>query len=230
MVDSELHRAALHDRLGMETEARMEYDRLTADANQSLDRLLATASALRDHGLASRAIPLAQRALARAAPRDARVYRLIYPVWQESVLSAEAGTHQLDRALVAALIRQESSFNPRAISRAGALGLMQLMPAVGRQVAGALEFPMWDPKLLYQPDVNVQLGTAHLASLLRGSDDVVHAIAAYNAGRSRVDRWSTKLGAEDPEIFIERIPFTETRDYVRIVLRNREMYRALYGW
>ena len=88
---------------------------------------------------------------------------------------------------------------------------------------------MWEDALLYQPDVNVQLGTAHLAALERQYDALPHVLAAYNAGGSRVTRWRRKGGVEsDPELFAERIPYDETRDYVRIVERNRAIYDALY--
>jgi soluble lytic murein transglycosylase len=108
------------------------------------------------------------------------------------------------------------------------MGMMQLMPNVARQLAKSQNFPLWDRALLFQPDVNVQLGVIHFAGLLRRYDHVEYALAAYNAGGSRVARWRTKSGAADPEIFVERIPYVETRDYVRIVLRNRALYRALY--
>ena len=131
---------------------------------------------------------------------------------------------------MAALIRQESSFNPRARSRADARGVMQLLPSVGRSIAGSLAFPFWDDALLYQPDANIRLGTRHLATLLRTYPALEYALAAYNAGGSRVVRWRKKPGTADPELFVERIPYDETRDYVRILLRNRELYRRLYEW
>jgi len=229
-VDSAMARAALLERLGMSVEARYEYDRLTADAGQSTVRLLATAGAFRARGLTSAAIRLGRRAMDQGAPRDAASYRLVYPVHHEDVLAAEAAEHELDRALVAALIRQESNFTAHATSPAGARGLMQVMPAVGRDVARALDFPVWDPVLLYQPDVNLQLGAAHLAGVLDRYDHPALALAAYNAGGARVARWSAKRGTADRELFVERIPYRETRDYVRIILRNRELYAALYGW
>ena len=102
------------------------------------------------------------------------------------------------------------------------------MPRTGRTVAQSLRFPHWDPALLYEPEASITLGAAHLASSLRRYDHEARALAAYNAGQSRVERWNGKRGMDDVEVFIERIPFTETRDYVRIVLRNRELYRALY--
>ena len=89
---------------------------------------------------------------------------------------------------------------------------------------------MWSPSLLFDADVNLQLGTAHLAAATRQYDDLVKVLAAYNAGDARVERWSKKPSASnDPELFAEQIPFVETRDYVRIVQRNAEMYRVLYG-
>jgi soluble lytic murein transglycosylase len=229
-VDSAMRRADLLVRLGMDAEAQYEYDRLARDAEQSPDRMLATAAAFRDRGLSSGAIRLANRALGRGATADAALYRLVYPVSYEDVLSAEAADRKLDRALVAALIKQESNFTAHATSPAGARGLMQVMPAVGKGIATALDFPVWDPILLYQPDVNMQLGTAHLAGVLERYDHPALALAAYNAGGARVTRWRTRPGTDDWELFVERIPFRETRDYVRIILRNREMYRALYGW
>ena len=107
---------------------------------------------------------------------------------------------------------------------------MQVMPAVGRAVARGLRFPVWDPVLLYQADVNVQLGMAHLAELDERYEPTAHVLAAYNAGASRVERWKEKRGAGDVEIFVERIPYVETRNYVRIIERNRDFYRALYDW
>ena len=136
----------------------------------------------------------------------------------------------LDPALVAGLIRQESTWNPDAVSPVGARGLMQLMPAVGASIASGRGYPVWNPVLLFDPDVSLQLGTLHLASDLRGQTDPTRALAAYNAGASRVTRWSRRPGASDPEQFAEWIPFVETRDYVRAVARNRAVYSGLYGF
>jgi soluble lytic murein transglycosylase len=127
------------------------------------------------------------------------------------------------------VIRQESSWNPRALSRAGARGLMQVMPSVGEAIARSRGFPVWDPVLLFDPDVSLELGTDHLRAAIAQYNSLPRALAAYNAGGTRVNRWVRRTGASDPELFIERIPFVETRDYVRIVLRNVEIYRALHG-
>jgi soluble lytic murein transglycosylase len=106
---------------------------------------------------------------------------------------------------------------------------MQVIPAIGQEIATSLDFPVWYPALLVDSDANLQLGTAHLASFVKQYQALPRVLAAYNAGGSRVTRWSTKNGMSDPELFAERIPFVETRDYVRIVQRNADVYRSLYG-
>ena len=127
-------------------------------------------------------------------------------------------------------MRQESAFDPSALSRAGARGLMQLLPEVGKATAKRLGYPLWDPALLYQPDVSLEIGTTYLADIRETYPEVVQLLAAYNAGTHRVVKWKTKGGVDDPELFAERIPFTETRDYVRLIQRNRQVYRMLYRW
>jgi soluble lytic murein transglycosylase len=228
-IDSLVARAALLARLGLITESRWELDRLARSSDISPERLLILANAFRSQGMASQAIHLARRALSLGAPADARTYRLIYPVVHEDALLAEAAEHGLDPNLMAALIRQESNFNPSATSPAGARGLAQVMPELGERLARELAYPVWDPVLLYQPDVSIQLGAVHLRELFGRYDQRAHILAAYNAGTSRVERWSKRIGVDDPEVFAERISFVETRDYVRIIQRNEDIYRALYG-
>jgi soluble lytic murein transglycosylase len=229
-ADSAVARAALLTRLGLSAEARWEHDRLAKSAEASSERLLAVANALRGQGLASQAIQLARKAVAKGAPADARTYRLLYPVVHQDALLAEASEQGLDPSFVAALIRQESMFNPTATSPAGARGLMQVMPQLGGKLAESLSYPVWDPVLLYQPDVSLQLGSYHLQELAVRYTEPGHILAAYNAGASRVERWAKRTGVDDPEVFAERIPFVETRGYVRIISRNQELYRSLYEW
>ncbi len=229
-VDGAFARIALLEQAGMDREARWEQDRLVRTADSSAERLLATAAAFRAHGQPSRAVALTWRALDRGARRDARTFRLLFPLTNRAALEAYARDQRLDPAFVAALIRQESIFNPGATSPAGARGLMQVMPTVGRALARAAAFPLWNPVLLYQPDVNLELGTRHLAELVRRYPQTVRVLAAYNAGTTPVDLWAAKVGVADEELFAERIPYRETRDYVRIIQRNQDMYRALYGF
>ncbi len=213
------------------------------DADRAFtDRTLAVARGLRDAGATSSAMRLAGRLVAATvapvesgtqsmAPRLA--YELAYPWPWESFIRDAARDQQLDPALVAAVIRQESNFTPTAVSSAGAVGLMQLMPPVARALWSSLGDRRggvgWSASLLREPDVSVALGTRHLASSIAQYPDVAYALAAYNAGGTPVARWRRRLGASDPELFVERIPYGETRDYVRIVTRNAAMYRALYG-
>lgn len=226
-VDSAMARMAMLDSLGMAVEAGHERTALLAGIEGNRDALLAAGAGLRAAGQSSRAIALGLEAV-DAGATDARAYRLVYPLLHREALLAASARARLDPALVAALVRQESSFNPRAVSPVGARGLMQLMPPVGRSIARAKRYPLWDDALLLEPTVSFDLGTTHLAGDLRRHRDLTRALAAYNAGASRVVRWAARRGVADPEVFAERIPYVETRDYVRIVQRNLVMYRALY--
>jgi soluble lytic murein transglycosylase len=139
----------------------------------------------------------------------------------------------LEAALVLSVIRQESAFDPGAISGANARGMMQLIPATAERVAQSLELPYSKRKLLYDPDYNIRLGSTYLAQMLERFDGSVPlALAAYNAGPHRVVRWVREYG--DPRSgqidmldWIETIPFTETRNYVQRVLENVPVYRYL---
>jgi soluble lytic murein transglycosylase len=138
----------------------------------------------------------------------------------------------VEPALAAALVKQESNFTADAVSPAGARGLMQVMPEVGRSLWSSRDAAArgaWSAERLFDPEVNLALGMRHLRAALRTWPHPAYALAAYNAGGSRVRRWRAAAGGDDPELFVERIPFEETRDYVRIVLRGRDLYRVLYG-
>jgi soluble lytic murein transglycosylase len=216
-----LDRAALLELLGLRVEARFEYELLTRQAESSAGILLPTARAFVARGLLARAYRLALRVSA-ATPE-----RLAFPLPPEPL--EEARQAGLDPLLVAALIRQESGFDPLARSRADARGLMQVLPSVGAGLAPGTGVLEWEPALLYQPELNAHFGVMQLAHTLRKYPKVPVALAAYNAGERQASQWLALPGAaEDPEIFIERIQFAETRDYVRRVLRNFVVYRALY--
>jgi soluble lytic murein transglycosylase len=228
-IDSVTGRVAALKDVGMDVEAGFENDKLFRDAQADPTRLVATASALAGSDQASRSIALGKRAIDDIGGTPAN-YRLYFPVLERETLISSSRENGLDPVLVAALIRQESNFNPLATSPVGARGLMQLMPDVGRSLASAKGIGPWNPDILYEPATNIKLGTAHLSTLMRKYPEVVKSLAAYNAGESRVVKWATKAGADDPEVFTERIPFVETRDYVRTILRNRAYYQALYPW
>jgi soluble lytic murein transglycosylase len=228
-VDEAASRIAMLRDFGMDTEARFEFDRLYTDADSSPERLVATANAISGTDQSTRSITLGRRAVEKVGP-SAQNYRLVYPVLERETLIESSKEHGLDPALVASLIRQESNFNPKATSPVGARGLMQLMPPVGRTLAKSRGLPNYSDESLYDPSVNIRLGTAHLSGLFRKTSNIGRVLAAYNAGESRVTRWMLKTGTQDPEVFIERIPFVETRDYVRSIVRNRAFYSWLYQW
>jgi soluble lytic murein transglycosylase len=228
-VEEALTRADLLERLGMDLEARLEMDGLVAGADSSPERVLAVANAFRARSQMRRAMQLGRRAIALGAT-DARAWRLVYPIGEADLVAAEATGRKVDPSLVAAVIRQESSFEPRATSPVGARGLMQVMPRVAKAVARAEKITPWDPSLLYDPRVNIRLGVSHLSSFTRHYGKPELALAAYNAGPKGVARWSRRPGGKDPELFVERIRFAETQGYVRNVLRSRDMYAALYDW
>lgn len=228
-VDAATRRIAILKDFGMDTEARFEQDYLFDNAAKSPERLVATAHALAGTDQSTRSINLGRRAVDSVGP-SAQNYRLVYPVLVREELIASSKQNGLDPALVASLIRQESNFNPRATSPVGARGLMQLMPPVGRTLAKSKGIPGYTDESLYDPVVNIRLGTTHLSSLFRRTSNLEQVLAAYNAGQSRVARWIQKKGASDPEVFTERIPFVETRDYVRSIVRNRAFYSLLYQW
>ncbi|MEO8334827.1 MAG: lytic transglycosylase domain-containing protein [bacterium] len=226
-VDSAVQRIIVLQRLGMDVEARFEIDALASRAANTPVDAPAIAQALGTVNEPARALRIALSAIDKGNPSRA-LFRIAYPIVHDDALIEESKRNDLDPALVAGLIRQESSWNPRAVSPASARGLMQLMPAVGASIAASRKYPMWNTALLFDPDVSLELGTAHLSSSLKRSTPPERALAAYNAGASRVTRWLARPGTEDAELFTELIPFTETRDYVRIVLRNAAVYRALY--
>lgn len=156
-------------------------------------------------------------------------WEMLYPFpWREEIAAA-ARRNGLDPHFVAAVVREESSYYPRAVSRAGARGLMQLMPATAQPIAELRGLPFGEGDLLDDPRANVQLGAAFLASLLREWGDPRLALAAYNAGPRRVRDWWNARRTNDMEVFVELIPFDETRRYVKRVMFSWDEYRRLYG-
>ncbi|MEW6524558.1 MAG: lytic transglycosylase domain-containing protein [Bacillota bacterium] len=153
--------------------------------------------------------------------------RFAYPFPFRGEVTRAATRFEVDPALVAAVIRTESRFRPQATSPRGARGLMQVMPDTGAWVASRLELDKFGVDDLYDPEINVTLGTFYLKDLsVEFGGDIVLILAAYNGGRQNVKRW---LGG-DKTIPIEDIPFAETRSYVRQVLRAYSWYQLLYGW
>jgi peptidoglycan lytic transglycosylase len=209
-------------------EADAHIDGLTRAEGLSTEDLIEFAFGLSARGRTVRSIRIGWRLSADYGLNDPRIIRLIFPWPNQAVVHREASRFKVDPFLLAALIRQESAFDVDATSRAGARGLMQLMPTTAKAEAQRLGVE-WDQGVLGIAEANVHLGTAHLAALLKRYDgDVIPTLAAYNAGGSRVTRWLRYPEASDPVRFVERIPYRETRAYVKSVIRNLAIYRALY--
>jgi soluble lytic murein transglycosylase len=156
-------------------------------------------------------------------------WKLLFPQPYWAELVADSQKNDLDPYLVASLIRQESEFNAGVVSRANAWGLMQLLPSVGKSMAKKQGIKGFNANVLLNPTVNLELGTKNLKMVLdRFGGQPEYALAAYNAGDVPVRQWMSNGDYKDIPEFVESIPYTETREYVQAILRNREIYRALY--
>jgi soluble lytic murein transglycosylase len=157
-------------------------------------------------------------------------WEALFPKAYWTDLRKYSAQNGLDPYLVASLIRQESEFNALALSRANAVGLMQLLPKTGRTVARQMKLKGYSAPQLFTPAVNLQLGTRYFKDMVdKYNGQFEYALAAYNAGTDRVADWLGQGHYRDAQEFVESIPFTETREYVQAILRNASVYRQLYG-
>jgi len=175
-----------------------------------------------------RAYPNYGQALPQEMTRE--VWQIFYPLKWWSTIQQEARRYNLDPYLVAGLIRQESIFNPQAHSRSNAFGLMQLIPSTGRAVARrySLGGGVIGTADLYNPTLNIQLGTAYVSQLIGEFGRFEYVAAAYNGGPTRVARWLRELPPAEIEDWVESIPLSETRLYVQGVYRNARQIQRLY--
>jgi len=220
-----LARARALARLGLNRLAHPELDRVRRHSRRSAGlRLLLMREYARTHAH-HRSLSLAQQ-----APATPETLRLRYPLAHWDAVRQHAAEHGLDPYLVLSLMRQESLFKARAVSPANALGLMQLLHETARREASGMGLPEPDAPDLFDPELNIRLGVHHLKGLLEHyAQSRARALAAYNAGKKAVERWTRNLGSVDDPEFIERISYRETRLYVKAVLRNYHAYQTLYG-
>ncbi|MFB3828479.1 MAG: transglycosylase SLT domain-containing protein [Bryobacteraceae bacterium] len=161
---------------------------------------------------------------------DRRFWEHLFPLPYQADLVRNARAQGLDPFMVAALVRQESEFNPKAVSSAKAYGLTQVRPSTGRQIARRVGIRRFSTRMLFQPATNLKLGTYYMRSLLDNwGGKWEETLASYNAGPNRAKEWITWHEYQEPAEFVESIPFTETREYVQAVMRNAAMYRQIYG-
>lgn len=163
--------------------------------------------------------------------KDDVLRKFVYPLQYDYMVRQYSYEDGIDPALVAAVILVESKFNEEAFSHRGASGLMQIMPETGEWIAEEMGLTGFTPDQLTDVQTNIKMGTWYLAYLLKEyHGNKVLALAAYNAGRGHVDSWIEEYGWEKNFSEIEKIPFTETREYVKIVLLNEQQYKHLYSF
>lgn len=156
--------------------------------------------------------------------------RLSYPTELDGFVREFSAKYDVDEFLVYSIIREESRFQKNAVSPSGAIGLMQLIPSTGKSTAAKVGIDGYRTDMLYIPNVNIQLGTAYFKKVLEEFDgNVVFALASYNGGPNNVARWIARLGNLDPDEFVEEIPFYETKNYVKKVLKSYGTYKAIYN-
>ena len=201
------------DRVGAKREWMFLLSKLDADERRQAG-LLAAMEGWGEYGI-----------LALSAPADRQIYQARFPLLQAETLTAQAHANQLDSAFVAGLIRQESAWDPNAVSHANAVGLMQMLPGTAAMTAKSIGF---GAKInLTDPATNLRLGTAHLRLLSeKYAGSPILMTAAYNAGPGAVKKWLDLLYQKYPDLWIETIPYKETREYVSAVLA----FSVVYDW
>ncbi|MGH7385653.1 MAG: transglycosylase SLT domain-containing protein, partial [Candidatus Rokuibacteriota bacterium] len=231
--DARYDRATALSAVGLREFADEELDDLTRRSVGEPRRLYALSVAYAAEERYHMALRILRRSFQGAArggavsPRE--FWEMFYPLgWREALVAA-AGRAALDPYLVAAVVREESSFYPQARSRVGARGLMQLMPDTGREVARARRIPFPGVEVLDEPITNLELGTTFFGGLLREFGDPRLAAAAYNAGPTRVREWWANRRSDDLDVWVEQIPFNETRAFVKRVMLAYQEYQRVYG-
>lgn len=190
----------------------------------------ALAEALIEGGLPIQGILLGRELQRERQQWDVRLMRIVYPFPHRELIVREAARLDVNPFLAAGLIRQESMFDEDIESRAGAIGMMQVMPATGRELASRLGITPFSARRLTEAEVNVRLGMTFLENMLQRYDGkLVDVLVAYNAGPTRIRRWRNMPEYGDRDFFMERIPFRETREYVKVVQKNALIYTSLYG-
>lgn len=152
-----------------------------------------------------------------------KVYRLEYTEYVKKY----ANEYNVDEYLIYAIIKAESNFEPNAESHRGAKGLMQLMYSTAEDISKRIGIELNEDNIL-EPDININLGTKYISMLIQKYNNINLALAAYNAGSGNVDGWIEKGTLKSDGSDIENVPFTETNNYVRKILRDYEIYKNIY--
>jgi len=185
------------------------------------------------NGLTTNSIVTARKAMADLTDRpdsnDPR-WRLIYPIYYPGEINLNAGINKLDPFLVISLLKEESHFNPFAVSSSNARGLMQVLPGTARDIVRWKGLDRGCSRELFNPESNIKVGTAYLCHTCETlENNMLYAVAAYNCGPAAVKSWLKKTPHDDPDRFVENIPYTQTRDYVKKVFGSYWNYKRVYG-
>lgn len=157
------------------------------------------------------------------------ILKKIYPTKYSEYVYKYAEEYEVDPILVFAIIKAESNFNPNVVSSSNAIGLMQLMDATAEEIAGKLDINFMKKASLYNPELNIQLGTKYFSDLMKQyNDNYLLALTAYNAGIGNVQKWIEQGIIKEDGSDIENIPFKETNNYVRKIVRDYKIYKDLY--
>ncbi len=220
--------------LGLEQEASKELTELTRRMARDRALLPELSGLLSEVGAYHQALRIAKLHYAESversgAPVPATIWHAAYPTGYVPTIKAYAGS-DLDPYLVSAIIREESLYDTHAVSYVGAIGLMQVMPATAHTVARSAGLAAVAREDLFEPDINLRIGVRYVEQLLRTfQGNVIHVIAAYNAGPPAVRNWVQRFGDRAPDEFVELIPYQETRLYVKRVLRSYREYHRLHA-
>ena len=229
-----VRQAAMLWQLGWYDEAMASYRQFRDTIVDDPAQLLALARHCHESGALAMAISCATKLMAlggsaEATEPPAALWQLAYPTAYGHLVSAEAAPQGLDPWLFLALVRQESQFSAHVTSWAGAIGLTQVMPETGAWIAQKLGLQGYDDDWLLRPTVAVRFGTWYLAQALELFDrSWPAAVAAYNAGWTNVRAWVGEGALEDPDLFYETIPFSETQSFVQLVYENYRAYQRIY--
>jgi soluble lytic murein transglycosylase len=210
----------------------LRYAQRASGSSPAIDATIAWA--YHQKGELRRAITLMRRAYPQFLsvsnqPLPAEVLQVIFPLTYWPSIQREAKAQGLDPYLVAALIAQESTFDPKIRSTANAWGLMQIVPETGRRIARRIGMRNFRTATLTDPEANLKIGTSHFSRLVQQFGGTYYALASYNAGENRIVRWKSERPGIDEDEFIDDIPFPETQNYVKRILGTAEDYRLLYG-
>ncbi len=233
-LDTHFQKATELSKLGLRREALEEFLVVKRQYHGRPQTLYALARHMLELGDFETPIAIAKQYFRESLERrrisfDSPLWRMAYPTGYMPQIRRYAASH-VDPFVIAGIIREESLYNPEALSSVGAMGLMQLMPETANRIARRLGLGSVEREDLLQGEVNVRLGVAYVGQLSRDyQGNLIRTIAAYNAGPAAVKRWVAKFGGRDPDEFVELISYRETRRYVKRVLTSYRIYKTLHS-